>query len=153
MWLLTLTAFFAFHSCAALKSNNKDKPCFLVANATYEPWVAGVYQGGSGTEFRFTLLAKCKTTVSFDSVWVNNTRLKATAAYNKKGAAENVKVVLGDTILRRSSIVNNKNTTIETIPPPIPLKNNQAVIRLKANGKSRLLKIEDMKKVTGIPRP
>lgn len=143
----------AIQGCAIFKDAKKCSTCFSVFNATYEPWVAGVYQGGSGTDFRFTLIANCKTTVKFDSIWVENTRLNVSPIVGNKVVKTEIQLNKGDTLLVKSSLTKNHSQNLIKITPPVPLNPNQAVIRCFKNGKMGLIKIDAMERIRGIPRP
>jgi len=50
-----------------------DSSYFRLIKATAQSWAGGPYGSGSGTYYNFLITFNKKTSISFDSVWINNT--------------------------------------------------------------------------------
>lgn len=125
---------------------------FLLINATYENWVAGVKNGGSGTEYHFKLTVNTNETLSFDSLWVNQHALKAFVAQKDGISNKPAEYGNGDTITVRASFIKTPNKQITNVEPPIN-HSGAALLGYTVNNKRMYFTISEMEKIIGPNRP
>lgn len=141
--------FFAlfFIQCATLKL--EENPPFTIKGATYSNWVGGM-PGSGGIDITFYYEAN--STVVFDSIYFKGRKTKVQLRKDRKGTN------LFGKFYRKTKNSNdlqlNKNTTKEygNEPPkkedelPFELKENEAIITYKEEGKIKYYKVENIKK-------
>jgi hypothetical protein len=148
---------FSFSNCGGTQSINNMKnfvetPPFKVAEAYYQKWVAGVEEGGSGTNVHITFNEIDKDVV-IQNIYFKNHKLEAKSNINEPnkyvGYLKNE--MKTDVIMDSDTMKEAQNTLSKTIP--FQLEENQAVLEYWFGGKKNYYKIENLSKKEMIPYP
>ena len=147
----------SFSNCGGAQETNSNKsfvqnPPFKIAEAYYQDWVAGVQDGGSGTNVHIIFEAK-DADVVIQNIYFRNRILEA------KGNINEPKQFVGylkneaqrDVIMDADPLEEAQNTPPKTFP--FQLENNQAVLEYWFEGKKRYFKISNLVQKEMIPYP
>ena len=141
--------FFAlfFIQCATLKL--EENPPFTIKDASYANWVGGM--PGSGG-INITFYYEANSTVVFDSIYFKGRKTKVQLRKDRKGT--NLFGKFYRKTKNNNDLELNKDATKEygNKPPknedefPFQLKENEAIITYKEEGKTKYYKVENIKK-------
>jgi hypothetical protein len=157
-FILTLPILlFSFTNCGGTQRTNNMKefaqnPPFKIAEAYYQNWVAGLKEGGSGTNVHI-IFSEMETDVVIQNIYFRKHVLEA------KGNINEPKQFVGylknegqrDVIMDSDPIKEAQNTPSK--PFPFELENNQAVVEYWFGGKKNYYKIENLSQKEMIPYP
>ena len=149
--------FFTFINCGGAQTANSDKtfeqnPPFKIADAYYQDWVAGVKEGGSGTNVHF-VFSQMEPNVEIKKIYFRNNILEAKPSekqpnqyigYLRNNAQR-------DIVMDKDPIKEAQNSLSKTFP--FPLENNEAVIEYVDGGTKNFYKISTLTKKEMIPYP
>ncbi|WP_034060058.1 hypothetical protein [Lacinutrix jangbogonensis] len=139
------------------KNNNQilkleDKTSFILGNAYFQSWVAGVRGGGSGIHLYISVLSN-KNSVAFDSVYFRD--MKSKMQLDKKSYIASFKTAAN----QQDSIVFSNNIKAEDVNQllksnfPFNLKDNECVISYIENGTAKYLLLENLTEKRRIEYP
>ncbi len=151
--ILLLVAVFTYSCKTQQKSEKVSNDSFTVIKATQEHWHAGVRDGGSGTDYFIKLLVNTNKPISFDSLWVANTRLKVKVVKNGALLINHSEISKGDTITLRSTLLKRDDVKPETILSPITKDDLQVLIQYYLDNKGNYYLTNDLEEVKGPLRP
>ncbi|MEO9570982.1 MAG: hypothetical protein ABJH82_10150 [Polaribacter sp.] len=142
-FLSILTIIFGFSQCGS--TNFETNPPFQIDSAEYHSWVGGV-PGVSGINVQIKL--KNKSAIAFNSLYF---RKKSTKVEIKDASLliahyNTSKRNKPDLILHSDSKKELKNKIPDPDKFPFELKENEAVLSYQLGGKTRYIKIKDIKK-------
>ncbi|TXD70314.1 hypothetical protein [Aequorivita lipolytica] len=134
------------------KMSFEQNPPFKIAEAYYQNWVAGVKEGGSGTNVHITF-SEIDPNVVIQNIYFKKQILEA------KGNVNEPKQFVGylkneqqrDIIMDSDPIKEAQNTPSKTFP--FELENNQAVVEYWFSGKKNYYKIINLSQKEMIPYP
>ncbi len=137
---------------ASSKTAFEQNPPFKIVEAYYQNWVAGVKNGGSGTNVHINFSEMDKEVV-IQNIYFRNQKLEA------KGNIKEPNKFIGyldndsqkDVIMDRDPIKEAQNTP--STPIPFQLEDNQAAIEYWYGGKKRYYKISSLSQKEMIPYP
>ncbi len=155
IWLITLImiSVFAYSCKTQQKSEKPSTEPITVIKATQEHWHAGVRDGGSGTDYFIKLLVNSSKTISFDSLWVANTRLKIRIVKNGSVLLNQTEITKGDTITLRSTLLKRGDSKPEPIVSPMSKGELQVLIQYYLDKKANYLLTPDLEEIKGPLRP
>lgn len=148
---------FALSNCGGAQiANDKTKltenPPFKISEAYYQDWVAGVKEGGSGTNVHITF-SEMDPDVVIQNIYFRNHILEAKGNVNEPnkyvGYLRNDKQ--RDIVMDNDPIKEAQNTP--TIDFPFQLSNNHAVVEYWFSGRKDYFKISNLSKKDLIPYP
>lgn len=148
---------FSFSNCGGAHSgNNMSKftqdPPFKIAKAYYQNWVAGVEEGGSGTNVH-VLFSEIDPDVVIQNIYFKNHILEAKGNINEPlefvGYLKNA--MQRDIIMDADPTKEAQNTPSNTFP--FELVDNEAVVEYWFDGKKNYYKISDLSQKDIIPYP
>ncbi|AFL80666.1 hypothetical protein Aeqsu_1170 [Aequorivita sublithincola DSM 14238] len=148
---------FALSNCGGAQNIEKNlefsqNPPFKVVDAFYQDWVAGVKEGGSGTNVHITFSEK-EDNVVIQNIYFRNQILEAKGNINEPnkyvGYLRHDKQ--RDIVMDNDPIKEAQNTP--SIDFPFQLADNQAVVEYWINGKKNYFKISNLTKKDLIPYP
>lgn len=147
---------FSLSSCGGMQNANKKElvqnPPFKVIEAFFQNWVAGVEEGGSGTNIHLTF-SEMDADVVIQNIYFRNTILEARGninetnkyvGYLKNDAQRNI-------IMDSDSMKEAKNTPTNNFQ--FQLKDNEAVVEYWFGGKKNYFKIANLSEKAMIPYP
>ena len=150
--LSILTIIFSFSQCGSLHFE-KNLP-FEITAVVYENWIGG-QPGIRGTNVKINYIKN--TDFQFDSIYFRN---KVAKLQTKKATSGKLVIGYFNTSTRQNDFVLDANPTKELNNPvplikkfPFELKENEAVISYKINGKLAYYKIKSLQKEKSIPIP
>ncbi len=148
---------FSLSNCRGAQ-NNKGKmtleqnPPFKIAEAYYQNWVAGVKEGGSGTNVHITF-SEMDSDAVIQNIYFRNHKLEAKGNINEPNHFVGYlkKDINRDIIMDSDPIKEAQNTPQKAFP--FQLEENQAVIEYWFGGKKNYYKIENLSQREMIPYP
>ena len=156
--LIALPMFlFGLSNCggAQVKSEMKDfaqNPPFKIVEAYFQKWVAGVEEGGSGTNVHL-VFSDVDTDVVIQNIYFRNQKLEAKNNVNEP--QHYVGYINNDTkkdvIMDSDAMKEAQNTPSKIIP--FQLENNEAVVEYWFGGKRNYFKITKLSQKDMIPYP
>ncbi len=158
VFLLTMPlVLLSFSNCGGAQ-NNKGKmtleqnPPFKIAEAYYQNWVAGIKEGGSGTNVHITF-SEIDPDVVIQNIYFRKHILEAKGNINEPkhfvGYLKNE--MQRDIIMDSDPIKEAQNTPQKEFP--FQLEENQAMIEYWFGGKKNHYKIENLSQKEMIPYP
>ncbi len=156
--ILTLPLFlFAFINCGGVQTGKTENtfvqdPPFKIAEAYYQDWVAGVKEGGSGTNVHI-VFGQMAPNVVIQKIYFRNNILEA------KPSEKQPNQYIGylrnssqrDIVMENDPIKEAQNSLSKSFP--FPLENNQAVIEYLYGGTKNFYKISALTKKDMVPYP
>ncbi|SRX52664.1 hypothetical protein AEQU1_00531 [Aequorivita sp. CIP111184] len=148
---------FSFSNCGgtqevSIKKTLTQNPPFKIADAYYQNWVAGVKDGGSGTNIHITF-NELDPDVIIQNIYFRNQMLEAKGNINEPsnyvGYLKND--APRDVIMDADPMKEAQNTPIKKFS--FELENNQAVVEYWFNGKKSYYKILNLSQKEMIPYP
>ena len=135
---LIILAFFNMNSCSSEKINQEAKQ--YIEKVTYQNWVGGVKGAGGGTILNITLLKSLPSNIELIKIQFQ---------------AREGNVTKIDDLSYQSSIrrFENMDETVHMPTIKTGLKDNQAKIFFKIDGKENFLIIDDVKEIPMIMYP
>lgn len=156
-FILTLPIFLlSLLNCGSAQNNNIMKelvqnPPFKISDAYYQNWVAGVQEGGSGTNV-YIVFSELDKDVVIQNIYYKNQILEAKGNVNNRN--EFVGYLNND---MKSDVVMDSDPLKEAqnIPSKFPfdLNENEAVVAYWYGGKRNYYKISDLSEKKMIPYP
>ncbi len=147
----------SFSNCGgAQKSNQKmtfeQNPPFKITEAYYQNWVAGVEEGGSGTNIHI-IFSEIDSDVSIQNIYFRHQMLEAKGNVNEpnKFVGYLKRDAQRDVIMDSDPMKEAENTPVKTFP--FQLENNQAIIEYWFGGKKNYYKISNLEEKEMIPYP
>lgn len=156
--ILTVPFFLlSFSNCGGAKADGpktsfEQNPPFKISEAYYQNWVAGVKDGGSGTNVHI-IFSEIQPDVVIQNIYFRNHILEA------KGNINEPKQFVGylknesqrDVIMDADPMKEAQNTPSKAFP--FKLENNQAVLEYWFEGKKHYFKISNLSEKEMIPYP
>ncbi len=148
---------FAFSNCGgAQKANDNLKftpnPPFKIAEAYYQNWVAGIKEGGSGTNVHIAF-SEVDPDVVIQNIYFRNHVLEAKGNVNEPnkyvGYLKNE--TQRDIVMDADPMKEAQNTPSK--PFPFQMEENQAVVEYWFGGKKNYYQIENLSQKEMIPYP
>ncbi len=139
---------FSFSNCGGAQNSETkmalvQNPPFKIAEAYTQNWVAGVKEGGSGTNVHL-LFSNMDTGVTIQNIYFRNQILDAKNNKNEPnkyvGYLKNK--MQSDVVMDADPMKEAKNTPSK--PFPFQLSENEAVIEYLENGKKNYYKISNL---------
>lgn len=154
-WLFFVLVILLFTvSCKTQQKVDKGlKDPFTVIKATQEHWHTGVRGGGSGTDYKIQLLINTNKPITFDSIWIANTRLKVKLVKNGSILNNKSDIQKGDTITLRSTLLKYEHSKPEQIACPVEKDDLQVLIRYYLDKEPTFFLTKDLEEVKGPLRP
>lgn len=158
--LLLLVApllFLSFSNCGGAQETSTNRifvenPPFKIAEAYYQNWVAGVQDGGSGTNVHIIFSEK-DAAVVIQNIYFRNQILEAKGNVNEPnqfvGYLKNDS--RQDVIMDADPMKEAKNTPQKSFP--FQLEHNQAVVEYWFGGKKNYYKVSNLSQKEMIPYP
>lgn len=147
----------SFSNCGGAQNNNgkmtlEQNPPFKISDAYYQNWVAGVKEGGSGTNVHLAF-SEMDPDVVIQNIYFRNHKLEA------KGNRNEPKHFIGylkneaqrDLIMNADPMKEAQNTPSKAIP--FQLGDNQVVVEYWFGGRKNYYKIENLTEKEMIPYP
>jgi hypothetical protein len=147
----------SFSNCGSAQDSSNKKafnqnPPFKISEAYYQNWVAGVKEGGSGTNIYITFSEK-NTDAVIQNIYFRNQILEAKGNINEPnqfvGYLKND--AQRDIVMDADPIKEAKNNPPKVFP--FQLENNQAVIEYWFEGKKNYFKVSNITEKEMIPYP
>lgn len=147
----------SFSNCGgAQDANNKkvfiENPPFNIADAYYQNWVAGIKEGGSGTNIHIAF-SEMDSDVVIQNIYFRNHILEAKGNLNEPnkyvGYLKND--AQRDIVMDADPIKEAQNTPSKAFP--FQLEENQAVVEYWYGGKKNYYKISSLLQKEMIPYP
>jgi len=137
---------------ASSKTAFEQNPPFKIAEAYYQNWVAGVKDGGSGTNVHI-LFTEMDPDVVVQNIYFRNQRLEAKGNINQPNHFVGYLKTDGqqDVIMDADPIKEAQNTPPKKIP--FELENDQVVIEYWFQGKKNYYKVSNLSEKEMIPYP
>ena len=134
------------------EKSEEKKEYFKLLSSTYESWVAGIPNGGSGTEYYFKTAINTGEKIQFDSLWLRNKSFSIFITKGSKSISDKpITFSKGDTIILRVSDLQTTHVLKET-KPPVNFE-GAALIGYSVNGKREYYTVREMKKQNTTNRP
>ena len=146
-----------FSNCGGAQNNNgkmtlEQNPPFKISEAYYQNWVAGIKEGGSGTNIHI-VFNEMEPDVVIQNIYFRNQILEA------KGNINEPKQFVGylknetprDVIMDADPLKEAQNTTQKEFP--FQLQENESVIEYWFGGEKNYYKIENLSQREMIPYP
>ena len=146
--LISLSFIFLSASNCGSSQNNKSvsfevTPPFSISEIFAQDWVAGVKEGGSGTNVNVTF-ENLNENISIENIYYSKkVFLVRQAGNNSKTYVGFFKQKAGREIIMDSNPVNEAKNT-PPIPFPFELEPNEAVISYIENGTTKFYKVSDV---------
>ncbi len=148
---------FGFSNCGGTKTDGskisfEQNPPFKISESYYQNWVAGVKEGGSGTNIHI-LFNEMDTDVVIQNIYFRNQKLEAKGNVNEPnkfvGYLKNE--AQRDIIMDSDPIKETQNK----LPNPFPfqLEDNEAVVEYWFAGKKNYYKVSNLSQKEMIPYP
>lgn len=147
----------SFSNCGSTQNTSNDKPLvknppFKISEAYYQNWIAGVEEGGTGTNVHI-VIDGLKSGVTIQDIYFRNHTLKA------KNTAANPTSYVGylrntaqrDVVMDSNPLNEAQNTFSKSFP--FSLQKNEAVISYKENDAVKYYKISNLSEKDVIPYP
>ena len=138
---------FGFSQCGNSKDiayKVQEKSAFKIRKATYKEWVAGIRGGGGGVNVFFTIDGFDSSKITLDSVFFRGQKAKIeknNSLYIGRFITEANQQL--DMIISSDTDAEYGNKApIKTVKFPFELKDNEAIISYKENGKQKYYKQE-----------
>ncbi|MCG2417418.1 hypothetical protein K8089_00180 [Aequorivita sp. F47161] len=155
--IFTLPLFlFSLINCGGTQNTNMEKslvqnPPFKITEAYYQNWVAGIKEGGSGTNVHI-VLNDLKPEVTIKNIYFREQILEAknTAATPNEFVGY-LRDVQRDMVMDADPLKETQNTPPK--PFPFQLEENQAVVEYQFGGKNNYYKITNLSHKDMIPYP
>ncbi len=137
----------SFSNCGSSQQSKsisfEENPPFTISEIFSQDWVAGVKEGGSGTNVSITL-SGMSDDVQMEGIYFRKKMINATQRPNAKST------YLGyfkndssrDIIMDENPVKESKNTPLGTFP--FDLEQNEAVISYVMNGKTKYVRVTDI---------
>ncbi len=147
----------SFSNCGGAQTDNSQmsfekSPPFKISEAYYQDWVAGVKDGGSGTNVHIIFSEK-DAGVVIQNIYFRNHILEAKGNVNEPnhfvGYLKND--MQRDVVMDADPMKEAQNTLTQNIP--FKLEDNQAVVEYWFGGKKKFYKIENLLRKDMIPYP
>lgn len=147
---------FSLSNCGGMQNTNKKElvqnPPFKVIEAFYQNWVAGVQEGGSGTNIHIEINQKDEDVV-IQNIYFRNNILEARGNVNEPN--KYVGYLKNDS--KRDVIMDSDPMKEAQNKPsgsfPFELEDNQAVVEYWYGGKKNYFKISNLSEKQMIPYP
>jgi len=157
--LLLLTVpllLFSFSNCGGAQTNSKiafeKNPPFTISESYYQNWVAGLKEGGSGTNVHI-IFSTIQPDVAMQNIYFRNHKLEAKGNVNEP--KQFVGYLKNDTphnvIMDADPVKEAQNTPRQNFP--FQLEENQAVLEYWFNGEKQYYKIPNLSQKELIPYP
>ncbi|WP_310993497.1 hypothetical protein [Aequorivita marina] len=148
---------FSLSNCGGAQNTNTKKslvqnPPFKITEAYFQEWVAGVQDGGSGTDVHI-VFKDMAPKVEIQNIYFRN-QIKAAKEKNKQPnryVANFENEGKPDTIMDADPIKEAQNTPEKAFP--FQLKDNQAVVEYRFKGEINYYKISELSEKRMIPYP
>ena len=157
-FLITVPLFLlSFSNCGGTQTNNpkmafEQNPPFKITEAYYQNWVAGVKEGGSGTNVHI-VLSEMDSDVVIQNIYFRNQILEAKGNVNEPnqftGYLKND--AQRDLIMDADPMKEAQNNPPSSFP--FQLEKNQAVVEYWFGGKKNYYKISNLTEKQMIPYP
>ena len=134
----------SFSNCGSSQQSKaisfEENPPFTISEIFSQDWVAGVQEGGSGTNVSITLNG-LSNEVQIKEIYFRKKMVNATQRPNVKSAYMGYfKNDLGrDVIMDNDPVKESKNTPL--VPFPFDLGQNEAVISYAMNGSTKYVRV------------
>lgn len=130
----------------------EQNPPFTISEAYYQKWVAGVEEGGSGTNIHITFTEKDEDVV-IQNIYFRNQVLEAKGNINQPNqfVAYYVNDTERDVIMDSDPMKEAQNTPTKLFP--FELKANEAVVEYWFDGKKNYFKVSNIFQKDLIPYP
>ena len=115
---------------------------FNLLSSTSESWVAGIPQGGTGTEYYFKIKITTDSKITFDTAWINKQAFGIFITKDQQGiSSEPIKYFKGDIITLRVSHLSIANVPVSNLPFSYK---GVALIRFSVDGKQNYFVIDEI---------
>jgi len=137
----------SFSNCGSSQQGKtisfEENPPFTISDIFSQDWVAGVQEGGSGTNVSFTLNGMSDD-VQMKQIYFRKKMITATQRPNAKSTYMGYfKNDSGrDIIMDNNPIKESKNTPLATFP--FDLEQNEVVISYVINGKTKYVRVSNI---------
>ncbi len=137
----------SFSNCGSSKDTKaihfESNPPFTISEIFAQDWVAGVKEGGSGTNVHVTI-DNLNENLKIENIYFSNKILLVRqAGNNSKVFVGSYKTVPGrDVIMDSNPTKEAKNTPIPVFP--FELGSNEAVIKYSVDGTAKFFKVSDV---------
>ena len=146
---------FAFYSCAGGKDTGysfEQEPPFTIGTVYYQDWVAGVREGGSGTNVHIAIDSYAED-VTILNIFFSKRKEKA------QNSLQNIDQYIGyfknegrpDIVMSGDPVKEAQNTPPEAFP--FQLKNDEAVLSYLHNSEVKYVKLAQMERKPMIAYP
>lgn len=156
--LLTVSLFLlSFSNCGGAKTDDskmsfEQNPPFKISEAYYQNWVAGVKDGGSGTNIHINF-SNIQQDVVVQNIYFRNHKLEAKGNVNEPnqfvGYLKNE--AQRDVIMDADPMKEAQNTPAKEFP--FQLENNEVVIEYWFGGKKNYYQVSNLTQKEMIPYP
>ncbi len=129
-----------------------QNPPFKITDAYFQKWVAGVKEGGSGTNI-YIVFEEVKPNVVFQDVYFQKqiSSLKKSSENTSSYVSHFIDAPSKETIMSADAIKEAQNTPSK--PFPFALEENQAIIAYMFEGKQQYYKVLTISKKESIAYP
>ena len=137
-------------SCAGGKADNSDfpiiqNPPFIFGDVYYQDWVAGVKEGGSGTNVHITFSSFVEDVVIMDLYFRNKVVKAQNSPQNRNQYVGYFKNdAIPDLIMDIDPVKEAQNTPV--MPFPFNLKDDEAVVSYLHKGEVKYAKVSNMRR-------
>ncbi|HET8803282.1 MAG TPA: hypothetical protein VFM72_01790 [Aequorivita sp.] len=148
---------FGFSNCGGTKTDSskisfEQTPPFKISEAYYQNWVAGVKEGGSGTNVHITF-SEMEADVVIQNIYFRNQKLEAKGnVYEPNKFVGYLKNEAQRDVIMDSDPIKETQNTLPT-PFPFQLEENEAVIEYWFGGKKNYYKVSNLSQKEMIPYP
>jgi len=146
---------FSFSNCGSSQATSyklTQNPPFTIANVFYQDWVAGVQDGGSGTDVHITF-NNISEDVKIDKIYFRNKIKKA----KKAAQAQNQYIGYFNNTTNRDIVMDSDpKKEAQNTPPevfPFTLTENEAVVSYTQNGTTKYYKISSIRQKEALAYP
>lgn len=147
----------SFSNCGGTQNTNSkisfiQNPPFKISEAYYQNWIAGVKEGGSGTNVHI-VFSEMETDVVIQNIYFRNQILEAKGNVNEPnqfvGYLKND--AQRDVIMDSDPMKEAQNNPIKKFP--FQLENNKSVVEYWFDGKKNYYKVSNLAEKEMIPYP
>jgi len=151
-FLSIIFLFFIVSSCGSSGIKDLEKnPPFTISEGYYQNWVAGVKEGGSGTNV-YIIFKDFSEDITIQDIYFSNKKVKAkNSPENPKQYSGYFKNELRDVIMDSNPQKEAQNTPPQTVL--FDLQANEAVVSYLSNGKIKFYKISGLKEKQTLAYP
>ncbi|MFT4848732.1 MAG: hypothetical protein ACI83B_001267 [Sediminicola sp.] len=137
----------SFSNCGGSRQDKtnsfEDKPPFTISQIFAQDWVAGVAEGGYGTNVH-VICDKLNENLKIETIYfANNILVVRRAVNNPKAFVGSCKTVPGRDIIMDSDVVKEAQNRPK-LSFPFELGRNEAVIKYSLEGKAMFFKVSDV---------